>query len=104
MMWMSAGDFSKRDGLWDIAPVRWFGTIDVIQFAPTGSSSTITAKQSLSWKRNGRKSTTLLVMSHGRAAFTAMDTNIKHGAKEGFIMEYGAAHPFSPSINHQPER
>ena len=27
-----------------------------------------------------------------------MDTNIKHGAEEGFIMEYGEAHPFNLSI------
>ena len=31
-MWMFAGDFSKRDGPWDIAPARWFGTTGGIQF------------------------------------------------------------------------
>ena len=36
---MSAGDFSKKDGLWDIAQAQWSGTTGGIKIEPTGSSS-----------------------------------------------------------------
>src|SRR5215510_3810897 len=102
MMWMSAGDFKKKDGPWDIAQERWSGTTDAIRFEPTGSNSAIMAKRNPSWKKNGRRSTISPAMSHGRAAFTGMATNIRHGARDEFIMACGEARPFNLSIRHQP--
>src|SRR5262249_22209688 len=53
-------------------------------------------------EKNGRRSTISPAMSHGRAAFTGMATNIRHGARDEFIMACGEARPFNLSIRHLP--
>jgi hypothetical protein len=96
MMWISVGDYKKKDGHWDFIPPHWFGTIGGIRSGPIGGNSVAMDEPKPYWKKSGLKNIMRLDILPGIAVCMDEAPRLYHpGVHHEFIKGYGDVPRFS---------
>jgi hypothetical protein len=99
MMWISVGDYKKKDGHWDFIHPQWFGTTGGIPFKPIGDNNEAMDEPKPFWKKNGPTNTMRPAILPGRVACMEEDPHLcPPGVDPESIKGYGDAPRFNSCI------